>query len=143
MPGETVIERRDRALVAFLFLSGSRESAAISLRLGHIDLANACVHFDGASVDTKFGKSFTSGFYPIGSTAEDIVRSWIEELRREHFFSDADPLFPKTATNAKSPITGFKPRISREHPGQARLQPLRSSRQPSSRLACPHSRRTG
>lgn len=96
IPAGTLFERRDRALIALLFLSGSRISAAISLRLGHVDLVNACVHFDGRSVDTKFGKSFTTGFFPIGGSAEAILQDWIRELREEHMFSDADPLFPKT-----------------------------------------------
>lgn len=92
----TVIERRDRALVAFLFLTGSREGAAISLRLGHVDLVNKCVQFDGRSVKTKFGKVFTTAFFPIGGALEEVLRDWITELRQDHYFSDADPLFPKT-----------------------------------------------
>lgn len=96
MPGETVIQRRDRSLVAFQFLSGSRECAAITLRLAHIDLANACVNFDGSTVDTKFGKSFTTAFFPIGGCCEQIVRDWIFELRTQHHLSDSDPLFSKT-----------------------------------------------
>ncbi|SPH24388.1 Tyrosine recombinase XerC [Defluviimonas aquaemixtae] len=96
MPADTVIQRRDRALVAFLFLTASRESAAISLRLGHVDLRNACVQFDGRDVDTKFGKSFTTGFFPIGTEIEEIVRDWISELKAVHRFGDSDPLFPKT-----------------------------------------------
>ena len=96
MPTETVLQRRNRALIAFLFLTGSREGAAISLRLSHVDLQNTCVQFDGRTVNTKFGKSFTSGFFPIGGGVEQIVRDWIEELRSVHLFSDADPLFPKT-----------------------------------------------
>lgn len=96
MPTSTLIERRDRAFVAFLFLTGSRVSAAISLRLGHVDLSNACVHFDGGNVDTKFGKRFSTGFFPIGSRAEEIFREWVSELRSDLCFSDADPLFPKT-----------------------------------------------
>jgi len=96
MPGDTVLQRRNRALIAFLFLTGSREGAAITLKLGHIDLANACANFDGRSVDTKFGKSFTTGFYPMGDNVERIVRDWITELKRDHLFSASDPLFPKT-----------------------------------------------
>ncbi|MCU9839583.1 site-specific integrase [Ruegeria sp. WL0004] len=96
MPIETVIQRRDRALIAFLFLTGSREGAAITVRLRHVDLANKCVQFDGRSVDTKFGKSFTTSFYPFGDQVEAILQSWIMELRQEHLFSDTDPLFPKT-----------------------------------------------
>lgn len=102
MPGTTVIERRDRALVAFLFLTGSREGAAISLRLGHVDLANRCVHLDGRSVDTKFGKVFTTAFFPIGGTLDKVLRDWIKELRQDHFFSDADPLFPKSRVGVGS-----------------------------------------
>ncbi|SFR47912.1 tyrosine-type recombinase/integrase [Litoreibacter janthinus] len=96
MPTDTVLRRRDRALIAFLFLTGSREGAAITLRLAHVDLANACVHFDGKSVDTKFGKTFTTAFFPFGHDVERIVREWIAELKDDHLFSASDPLFPKT-----------------------------------------------
>lgn len=96
MPHETIIQRRDRALVAFLFLTASREGAAISLQLGHVDLSNRCVHFDGRSVNTKFGKSFTTAFFPFGDEVEQIMSDWVTELRKDHLFSSSDPLFPKT-----------------------------------------------
>ena len=96
MPVETVIQRRDRALIAFLFLTGSREGAAITVRLRHVDLTNKCVQFDGRSVETKFGKSFTTSFFPFGDSIEQILRDWIRELRQDYLFSDTDPLFPKT-----------------------------------------------
>jgi integrase len=96
MPTTTVLNRRDRALVALLFLTGSREGAAITLRIQHIDLANSCVHFDARSVDTKFSKSFTTAFFPMGALPEQIVRDWINELKTDHLFSAGDPLFPKT-----------------------------------------------
>ena len=96
MPGETEIQRRDRALITFLFLTGSREGAAITVRIRHVDLANKCVQFDGRSVDTKYGKSFTTSFFPFGDDIEQILRNWIRELRQDHLFSDTDPLFPKT-----------------------------------------------
>lgn len=96
MPADTVLQRRDRAFIAFLFLTGSREGAAITIRLGHVDLDYACVHFDGRSVDTKFGKTFTTAFFPMPAPCEQILRVWIAELREEHRFSDSDPLFPKT-----------------------------------------------
>ncbi|WP_254445907.1 site-specific integrase [Ruegeria sp. HKCCD7255] len=96
VPAETVVQRRDRALIAFLFLTGSREGAAITVQLRHVDLANKCVQFDGRSVDTKFGKSFTTSFFPFGDDVERILLDWIRELRQDHLFSDMDPLFPKT-----------------------------------------------
>lgn len=96
MPTRSVIERRDRALLAFLFLTASREGAAISLRLGHVDIPNRCVQFNGRQVNTKFGCSFTTAFYPMGEELERILTDWISELKRDHLFSTSDPLFPKT-----------------------------------------------
>lgn len=107
MPEQTIVQRRDRALVAFLFLTATREGAAISLRLGDVDLVNACVNFDGLKVNTKNGKTFTTGFFPIGGQAEQTVRDWIEELRTNQMFSDADPLFPKTRVGT-GPSRGFR-----------------------------------
>ena len=96
MPTATVIDRRNRALIAFLFLTGSREGAAISLQIGHVDLSNRCVHFDGRSVNTKFGRVFTTAFFPFGKDLEQVLNNWIAELRQQHLFSNSDPLFPKT-----------------------------------------------
>jgi integrase len=96
MATDTVIARRNRALMALLFLTCSREGAAISLQIRHVDMANRCVQFDGRDVDTKFGKSFTTAFYPMGEALERILFDWIAELRRDHLFSASDPLFPKT-----------------------------------------------
>lgn len=96
MPADTVIHRRDRALMALFGLTASREGAAISLRLHHVDPDNFCVHFNGREVDTKFGKSFTSWFYPIGDDIAQILIEWVDELRTVHLFSASDPLFPKT-----------------------------------------------
>lgn len=96
MPTDTVIQRRNRALMAFLFLTGSREGAAITIRLQHVDLTTGCVHFDGRTVNTKFGKSFTTSFFPFSSDAEQILRDWIGELQNQHLFGQTDPLFPKT-----------------------------------------------
>jgi integrase len=107
MPSDTAIERRNRAAVAFLFLTGSRETAAISIRLSHIDLAARCVHFDGRTVDTKFGKSFTTTFFPVGEAAERIVAEWIAELRRDHLWGPSDPFLPRTRI-ALGPDGGFQ-----------------------------------
>jgi len=96
MPADTVFQRRDRAFLAFLFLTGSREGAAITIRLQHMDLSAGCVHFDGKTVNTKFGKSFTTSIFPFGSNAEQILRDWIDELQNQHLFGKSDPLFPKT-----------------------------------------------
>lgn len=96
MPNATIYDRRDRALVALLYLTGSRETAAMTLRLRHVDLANRCVQFDGRDVRTKFGKRFTSFFYPVGADIEALLVDWARELREIHLFGPDDPLFPST-----------------------------------------------
>jgi hypothetical protein len=48
--------RRDRALMAFLFLTGSRERSAMSVRLGHLDQRQPCAQpsdFIGAGKGTR------------------------------------------------------------------------------------------
>lgn len=96
MPTETVVERRDRALVAFILLTGARDAAVASMRLKHIDLASGRVFQDAREVKTKRAKTFTSVFFPVGEEVRRIVADWIGELRAEHLFGPDDPAFPAT-----------------------------------------------
>jgi integrase len=96
MKTTTILERRDRAVIAFLFLTGSRDGAAASLRLRHVDLVEDCVHFDGREVRTKRSKSFTTWFFPVGGEVQQIVVDWITELREVHLWGQEDPIFPRT-----------------------------------------------
>ena len=66
MPADTEIERRNRALVAFTLLTGARDSAIASMKLKHVDLAAGSVHQDAREVKTKFSKTFTTYFFPVG-----------------------------------------------------------------------------
>jgi integrase/recombinase XerD len=59
------LQRRDKALFAFLMLTGARDGAIASFRLKHIDLVQACVHQDARDVKTKFAKTFTTTFFPV------------------------------------------------------------------------------
>jgi integrase len=98
MPVETVIDRRNRALIAFAILTGMRDRAIVSLSLRHIDLSKSppLVRQEPDRVDTKFSKSIITYFFPLGSDLQNIVIRWIEELRTEHLFGLNDPVFPKT-----------------------------------------------
>ena len=94
MPTETVLHRRDRALIAFTALTAARVAALASFRLDHINLAEGFVEQDARTVDTKFAKTFRTYFMPIGGDALAILRDWIGELRRDHLWGPSDPLFP-------------------------------------------------
>ncbi len=96
MPVETLIQRRDRALVAFTILSGARDDAVASMLLRHVDLQRRTVDQDARDVRTKARKSFVSSFFPIGGDIEAIVAEWITELSEVQFFGPNDPLFPST-----------------------------------------------
>jgi integrase len=94
MPAGSDIERRNRALVAFTLLTGARDSAIASMKLKHVDLIASCVYQDAREVDTKFSKTFTTFFFPVGEDIRGIVEEWVEYLRTEKLWGNNDPLFP-------------------------------------------------
>jgi integrase/recombinase XerC len=96
MPANTDIERRNRALIAFALLTGARDSAIASMKLKHIDLHAGSVHQDAREVRTKYSKTFTTFFFPVGDEIREIVAEWITYLREEQLWGNNDPLFPAT-----------------------------------------------
>ncbi|WP_309661997.1 site-specific integrase [Sphingomonas sp.] len=96
MPAETILERRDRALIAFAALTGARVAALASFRLGHVNIDDAFVEQDARDVRTKFAKTFRTWFMPIGGEALAIFTDWAAELERDHLWGRDDPLFPAT-----------------------------------------------
>ena len=98
MPTSTVIERRNRALIAFALLTGARDSAIASIKLKHLDLAAGKVFQDAREVRTKFSKSFTTYFFPVSEHARTILEEWVRYLRNDLLWGNDDPLFPATRT---------------------------------------------
>jgi integrase len=96
MPVRTEIERRNRALVAFTLLTGARDTAIASMKLKHVDMKEGCVQQDAREVKTKFSKTFTTYFFPVGDGIQDIVADWVRFLREEKLWGNDDPLFPAT-----------------------------------------------
>jgi integrase len=96
MPVVTILERRDRALIAFAALTGARVAALASFRLGHADLAGGMVEHDARTVRSKFAKTFPTWFMPIGGEALAIFTNWVAELERDYHWGRDDPLFPAT-----------------------------------------------
>lgn len=96
MPAETDIQRRNRALMALALLTAARGAALASLKLKHIDLVRGCIWQDAREVRTKFSKTFTTTFCPVGGDALQIVTDWCNYLRDDLLWGEDDPLFPKT-----------------------------------------------
>ncbi len=101
MPSATPLQRRNKALFAFLMLTGARDGAIASLRLKHIDLVQGCVYQDARDVKTKFAKTFTTWFFPVDDVYLRTFRDWANCLRTEQLFGREDALFPK-------PLMGLK-----------------------------------
>ncbi|MBM4223790.1 MAG: site-specific integrase [Gammaproteobacteria bacterium] len=96
MPSESAIQRRDRALIAFTLLTGARDSAIASMKLKHVNLGAGCVEQDAREVQTKFSKTFTTYFFPVGEEIRQILAQWVAFLREEMLWGNNDPLFPAT-----------------------------------------------
>lgn len=96
MPGANEMDMRDRALLAFVFLTGARDGAVASLKLKHLDLDAGHVYQDARDVRTKFGKTFPTFFFPVGDDIRQIVVDWVNHLRTEKLWGNDDPLFPQT-----------------------------------------------
>lgn len=96
MPSGSEIERRNRALVAFTLVTGARDSAIASMKLKHVDLLEGYVHQDAREVKTKFSKTFTTYFFPVGEEIQEIVENWVRYLKEDKLWGNDDPLFPAT-----------------------------------------------
>lgn len=111
MPSATQLERRNKALFAFLMLTGSRDGAIASLRLKRIDLAQACVYQDARDVKTKGSKTFTTWFLPVDPIYRDTFIDWVKFLRQDLLFGNEDAVFPKLKVgivNGAFAVTGFE-----------------------------------
>jgi integrase len=115
MPVGNEIERRNRALVAFTLLTGARDSAIASLKLKHVDLIAGCVNQDAREVKTKFSKTFSTFFFPVGEEVQGIVTEWASYLRNEQLWGNDEPLFPATRVALGSDRQFTAAGLSREH----------------------------
>ncbi len=94
---ESEIDQRDQALIAFLFLSGMRDSAIASLPLGCFDKEKLTIdQSPSKGVKTKFGKAFIARLFGFDDQLLGYVKAWAEYLEKEKLFASTDPLFPQT-----------------------------------------------
>lgn len=106
MPFGSEIERRDRALSALVLATGARDGAIPSLKRKHLDIAGQRIVFDAREVRTKFSKSFSTWFFPVGDDIIAIIEDWATYLDSQLWGPD-DPLFPATRMEP-NPELGFQ-----------------------------------
>jgi integrase len=90
------IHLRNRALVAFTWLTGVRDGALASLKVKHVNIAEGRLNQDPREVKTKNSKAQITTFFPVGGSARQIVEHWVEFLTKERLWGHDDPLFPAT-----------------------------------------------
>ena len=96
MPAHTDIEQRNRALIAFTWLTGVRDGALASLKVKHVNLTEGRVNQDPREVKTKNSKPQITTFFPVAGEARRIVTEWVELLTKDRLWGLDDPLFPAT-----------------------------------------------
>lgn len=83
------------------------------MKLKHLDLETDTVFQDAREVSTKFSKTITSYFFPVGDDIRQIVVDWVEYLKVECLYGYDDPLFPQTAMTVNNKqefeASGLKP----------------------------------
>ena len=94
MKSETLLESRDRAIVAFLILSGARDGSIPSFKLRHLDLDMRTIFHDARTVKTKGAKTFISVLFPVGDLFVTVLADYVSRLRTQLLFGPDDPLFP-------------------------------------------------
>ena len=73
-------------LLLYLRGPGARDSAIASLKLKHIDFNGDTLFQDAREVNTKFSKTFTTCFFPVGDEVRGIVFDWVQYLKNECLF---------------------------------------------------------
>lgn len=125
MPQATDIEKRNRAIFAFVIITCIRDDALVSLKRKHVDAEKKKVWQDPKLVRTKGRKGILTRFVSqVMPLAEQIVMEWIEYLDEVLAFKPNDPLFPKTRVEVNAEKLTFEATgLSRDH--WANAEPVR------------------
>ncbi len=95
--GDDEISMRDRAMIAFLLLSGARASAVATLRLGCFDRKRCVVYQDPRlGVKTKNRKFIKTTLVPLDQSLLGHFLKWVDYLRQVKLWGDEAPIFPRT-----------------------------------------------
>jgi integrase len=141
MPTGSDIERRNKAVVAFTLLTGARDRAIASMRIKHLDTVANCVYQDGREVQTKFSKTFTTYFFPVGEEIQAIVKDWADYLIQQKLWGWMTRCFRQRSLCAAR-LVSSKQRGLIENSGAMPRRSGRSSGKPSRTPACPTTTRT-
>ena len=96
MPADSLLDRRNRAVVALAAVTGARISALASFRIRDLDVDGGYIDQDARHVRTKFGKTFRTHLIPISERAMAVLEAWRGERQADPTVGLDEPLFPST-----------------------------------------------
>lgn len=112
--GETEGERRDRALLEFLYATGARVSEAVGIDLSDLDLTDKVVMVTG--------KGQKQRLVPLGAKCVEAVRQWLpHRLRLIRSNEPGDPVFLNLRGRRLSRQSAFN--IVKKYAAKAGIEP--------------------
>ncbi|MCX5922720.1 MAG: tyrosine-type recombinase/integrase [Candidatus Dependentiae bacterium] len=96
MPAETDVQKRNRAVIALLTLTGARVTAVASLKIKHVNLEAERIDQHPQEVKTKYSKKIITFFFPVGDIFKTIFIEWVHFLKHEKLSGNNASLFPST-----------------------------------------------
>lgn len=112
--GQTEIDRRDRALIAFTLLSGMRDKAIATLPLGCFDETTLLIQQNPRlGVQTKFAKFIPTTLFEFDPQLLSYVMDWVRYLRSKGFGAQ-DPIFPRAKTSQGTDGMSFESAVDVE-----------------------------
>jgi integrase/recombinase XerD len=125
MPHKTDIEKRNRAIFAFMVITCVRDDALVSLKRKHVDAKEKTVWQDPKLVRTKGRKGILTRLVgAVMPLAEGIVLDWLTYADEVLKLKPNDPLFPKTLVKPSAENMSFKAQGLSKEPW-ANAQPVR------------------
>lgn len=109
---KSIEDKRDKAILIFLFISCARIGAVGSTQLKHIDTNNLIYKQDPLDgVKTKRQKHILTKLLPFSKKYTNIFLEWINYLKVVHNFDLNSPLFPKIKklSNGQTILNEFIP----------------------------------
>lgn len=98
MPSDSVKDKRNRAMIVVLALTGLRDGTLIHLRLKHLNIEARYLVIDPQEVPVKCGSYHVIALIILDERLLDILQDYVIMLKKEYHFRDDDPLFPKLMT---------------------------------------------
>ena len=101
MPSETIINRRDKAMISTNALCSLRISELRTIKLKNlIEEEGKCfIHINPKDIDSKFAKARYADCIALPQDIFDNVINWKNELVTKFGFTSKDTLFPKIPSN--------------------------------------------